>query len=90
MNYRFVQQVQIILKGRALWAARISMWRTKRMSLRRALRFTGPHFDIRKASNLGAACEVAIGQSTINVIIDKTEYVYPLATVGRAKIVNLR
>lgn len=91
MNFRFVEQVQIILSGRAKWAARWSNWRTGRLPFKAALKFVGPHFDLRKAADRSkATLQVAIGQSTINVVIDKTEYVYPLSTVGRAKIVNFR
>jgi hypothetical protein len=59
--------------------------------IRYALQYTGPEFQ----HDPQCLIKVAVGASTVNVLcIDiemgiRTEYVYPLSSVGRCRIVEL-
>lgn len=83
-----VRTAQVILKGRAKWSARYSMWRTGRLPFKNILKFAGPRFDISRASSPHATLQAGIVGNAVHVIVDRTEYVYPLDTVGRAKITH--
>jgi len=83
-----VRSAQVILKGAAKWAARYSMWRTGRLRFKSILKFAGPTFDIQRASSQGATLQAGVIGNAVHIIVDRTEYVYPLATVGRSRIVH--
>lgn len=80
MNYDYVTSVQIHLTGSARRKAAWALYSQGKLTLRQALAFTGPHFT--------GGVDVAIGHSTVNVVVDNgsVEYIYPLHTVVRIKI----
>ncbi len=85
MTYDEVSEVQIHLNGKARRRAAWSLYLQGKLSFAAAAKYEGPHFVCPPGSFL----EVAMGASTVNVVVDSnTEYVYPLHTVGRIKIVS--
>lgn len=93
MNYDSVVYVGIILKGQALRSARLALYSQHKKhgrlaALRKALRFNGPNFVLSKSNEPEPLLEVAVGHTTVNVVCDSSvEYIYPLSTVGRIKII---
>jgi hypothetical protein len=93
MNYDSVAFVQITLAGAARWSARRALYSQHKKhgrlaALRKALRFNGPTFVLSKSHQPDPSLEVAVGRTTVNVVCDgSAEYIYPLSTVGRIKII---
>lgn len=87
MIYDPANEVVIHLRGDALKAAKRETRKLKGWLA--ALRFKGPHF---RSTDSVDIC-VAVGSSTINVGCttdsESIEYVYPLHSVGRVKVVAL-
>lgn len=90
MHNRRASEVKIHLKGAALRRAKIDSFRRGLLTLRGALKFTGPEFK----EDAHSCLSVAIGAGTVNVTVNlpgagsAIEYVYPLDTVGRIRIIN--
>jgi hypothetical protein len=101
MHYDPANQVQIILTGTSLNAARKEVRKNKAAQYRKAGKsrigaalqayretrdFKGPRFQ----SNASTKLFVAVGAATVNVGVHSggvcQEYVYPLSTVGRVRI----
>lgn len=93
MKYDACTLVKIHLTRAARRAAAFDLFkrrkqrgRTLRQAVRDYFRFTGPCF---KLHGEDGDLEVAVGQTTVNVVVDgNIEYVYPLSTVGRIKIIG--
>lgn len=93
MNYDPCTLVQIHLNRAARRAAASAMFkrrkelgRTLLQAVRDYLRYPGPLFETQGDDG---DLEVAVGQSTVNVVVgNNIEYIYPLSTVGRIKIIG--
>lgn len=88
MNFLPATHVIIHLQGTALWQSRWQVFKQK--GLKAALAHTGPHFNWKYNQ-----VAVALGSATVNIRVTDhstddamVEYVYPLSTVGRIKIVS--
>lgn len=87
MRFEQVTLAQILLKGSALWRARLALYSQGKLSWHAALAFKGPEF----IPDDEVEIEACVGASTINVRCidtnDTVEYIYPLASVGRIKLI---
>ncbi len=90
MRFDTVSRVQIHLRKRQALKAALALYLQGKIRFGEIFTYTGPDFygAVLDSQTEDTGLEVAVGHTTVNVVIDgNTEYVYPLNTVGRIKIV---
>lgn len=87
MRFDTVTRVQIHLRKRQALKAALALYSQGKIRFRDIFSFTGPDF-VSSFVDGDTGLEVATGHTTVNVVVDgTTEFIYPLNTVGRIKIV---